>query len=231
MLIALLLGVDGCARDGTAVGNPGPTKPPSSMDDGALRIVAQAPPDGVSLSRAELAVTDVSLLACSGDDEVTEVSAILDLLGDERIALAGGEWCGLLVALDADAVVFVGQTDGGIDFTATLDPGQLSQDSRLTVDGQLITLSLPTDFLDADTIESAATEESTLSIDSDDALGAEWTDALVEGTSPTGLQGSGAELADAESGEVCGCATTGGGAWWLAAALVALSRRRRSILR
>ncbi|MFT5681745.1 MAG: MYXO-CTERM domain-containing protein [Myxococcota bacterium] len=228
MLFALLLGVDGgCARDGTAVGNPGPTKPPSSMEDGLLRIIAQTPPAGITLSSAELAVTDLSLLACSGDDDLTEVSAILDLLTGEVFALTAGSWCGLQVALEADALVLVGATDSGIPFTATLDLEAISEDSTFTVDGQTVTLTLPTDFLDADAIESVSSKESAVIIESEDALAEQWTDALIAGTAPAGLQDSGEmALADADGGPDCGCATGGGGGWWLLIALVALVRRR-----
>lgn len=229
MLIALLLGVDGgCARDGTAVGNPGPTKPPSSMDDGLLRIVAQAAPDGITLSQAELAVADIALLACTGDDDLTEVSALLDVLEGESFPLTGGAWCGLTVSLDSDALVLTGSTDSGTAFTATLDPGQLAASDGFTVDGQTVTLTLPTDFLDASAIESASKKESTVVIDAGDDLGAQWTEAVAEGTTPAGLDDpeGGAELADAEGSTDCGHVAGGVGGWWLLAALVALVRRR-----
>lgn len=226
MLIALLFGVS-CVSEGTAVGNPGPTRPPAA--DGLLRVVAQEAPEGLTLSRVELAVTDLILQACSGDDAITEVSAVLDVLDGEQLELAGGDWCGLQLVLEDDALELTGQADIGVGFWVTLDPLSLTDSSRRTIDGQTLELTLPTDFLDASIINNFSAEESAadVEISSDDALGMQWSDALTEGIAPA----EDSEVGSEAGREDCGCSVDTGSGWWLLAALVALTRRRRSILR
>ena len=82
-----------------------------------------------------MAATELVPQACAGEDDITEVSVIIDILDGELLKLSGGGWCALQQVLEDDALLLAGQTAGGVGFLVTLDSQRLTDSSSRSIDG------------------------------------------------------------------------------------------------
>lgn len=233
LLPVLLLAVTACDQpaQGTAVGNPGLDT--SDLDeDGVLRLGLSADA-ALGVDLASLALDRIELLDCDGGQQDIDASAEVDLFAAEPFPLPAGAWCQLGLRLDDvdEPLILAGLTDGGTTWRVALDPGVLTIDQALYVDGQEVDADIDLDALfTASQLEAMGTE---VDIRPDDAQALDWSDALLDHVTVAGAGGdAGGDAADAmgdaSADAGCTCTTGGAGGSWLLVTLLALLRRRRS---
>jgi len=131
-----ILAMVGCRTEqtyggGTGVGNPGSSS------------VAVAPATGATLRSATAEVEAVTLSGCDGASELIEVSATMNLLEPDSVAVPQGTWCTVEVHLSGPMEV-IGDGDLGGDFHVLVEVEQIDMDSAsgVVVDGDDLVLEL-----------------------------------------------------------------------------------------